>query len=237
MAVSEPIFAVLERQPRASAPRYDSYLAIHKALRALLTDTLVKLGALDPEDDASVQQALSQTRQAIGLSQSHLAKEDAFVHPAMEARAPGSTRRAAADHDEHEERFAAILAACNEVETAQGPRRAELALCLYRRFALFFAEDLIHMNAEETENNAVLWATYSDAEIHALIDKLLASIPPPTMAQYLPWMIAANTPADRIEILNGVRGKMPAPAFKGLLDGVLPVLSPADQAKLVRALG
>ncbi len=220
----------------AGAVRYDSYLLIHKALRALMAETLVRLGRLDPDDDGETHTVIEQVRQAIALGQAHLDKEEMFVHPAMEARAPGSTRRAAADHVSHLAAFERILAACNQVETSRGPARAGAALCLYRRFALLMAEDLVHMHAEETENNAVLWATHTDAEIMQLIDRLVASIPPETLARYLRWMVAANAPQDRIRLLSGVKLGMPKPGFARLLETILPHLPLAERGKLIGAL-
>lgn len=225
-----------DRVSGTSADRYDSYLFIHKALRALMADTLVRLGSMDPTDDADTHAVLEQVRQAIALGECHLEKEENFVHPAMEARAPGSTRRASFDHASHTAAFAKILAACREVETSQGAVRAGRALCLYRRFALLVAEDFVHMNAEETENNAVLWATHTDEEIHALAARLVASIAPETLSKYLRWMLTANAPRDRVNILSGIQERMPRPGFSRLLEAVLPNLRDADRTKLLAAL-
>src|SRR5215469_7267055 len=225
-----------DRTPGASADRYDSYLFIHKALRAMMADTLVRLGSMDPTDDADTHAVLERVRQAIALGACHLEHEDKFVHPAMEARAPGSTGRASSDHASHTAAFEKILAACGEVESSQGAVRAGRALCLYRRFALLLAEDLVHMNAEETENNAVLWATHTDEEIHAIAARLVASIPPETLSKYLPWMLMGNAPNDRVSILGPIRAGMPRPGFSRLLEALLPNLRDGERRKLIAAL-
>jgi Hemerythrin HHE cation binding domain len=220
----------------AGIERYDSYVVIHRALRALMVDTLVRLGRLDTDDDDEVRLALEQVRQAIALGHAHLAKEDAFVHPAMEARAPGSTHQTAADHVSHTAAFERILAACDDVESTRGSGRGAAAACLYRRFALLVADDLLHMDREETENNAVLWATHTDAELLGLVARLVASIPPEVLARYLPWMIAANPPRERLKLLADVRARLPAQGFAKLLESVLPRLSESERGKLLRAL-
>jgi hypothetical protein len=222
--------------PENSAGRFDTYLVIHKALRALLADALTTLGRMDPGDEAETRRVLEQVRRVVLLSEGHLAKEDTYVHPAMEARAPGSTQHAAADHRSHALAFERILGACAEVESSQGAARRAAALCLYRRFAVFMAEDLLHMNAEETENNAVLWATYTDAELAGISARIVASIPPEVLANYLRWMVVANAPAERAMLLLDVRSKLPPPAFAGLLEGMLPHLDDAGRAKLLTAL-
>jgi len=234
--MNHPEAVTQERTPGASTDRYDSYLLIHKALRALMADTLVRLGSMDPTDDADTHAVLEQVRQAIALGKCHLEKEENFVHPAMEARAPGSTRRASSDHASHTAAFEKILTACREVEASQGACRAGRALCLYRRFALLLAEDLVHMNAEEIENNAVLWATHTDEEIRALAARLAASIPPETLSKYLRWMLTANAPRDRVSILSAIREGMPRQGFSRLLEAVLPNLRDAERRNLVAAL-
>lgn len=216
----------------ATTERYDSYRMIHKGLRALMAETLVSLGRLDTAEDEETRAVIERVRISIELGEAHLSKEEAFVHPAMEARAPGSTRRAAAGHVAHAAEYDRIRAACRDVEAARGAARAAAALRLYRRYALLMAEDLIHMDVEEIENNAVLWATHTDAEIAQLTDRLVASIPPETLRKYLRWMVTANTPSDRATLLDGIRVKLPAPAYASLVDGVLPHLPERDRRTL-----
>jgi hypothetical protein len=220
----------------AGTERYDAYLLVHKALRALHADTLVRLGRMDPDDENDTRAVLAQVRQLIGLATEHLRKENAFLHPAMEQRAPGSTLRAADDHSAHSRAFARILAGCDEVENRQGTARAAAALSLYRRFALFVAEDLVHMNAEETENNAILWATYTDAEIMNIVQRLVASIPPEQMLAFLHWMVPANAPRDRAQLLGGMKAGMPPEHFAGLVASLWPYLPAPDRGKLDAAL-
>ena len=216
--------------------RYDSYLKVHKALRALMAETLVRIGRMDPDDDDDTCAALEQVRMTIAMAQTHLHKEETVVHPAMESRAPGSTHRAANDHLAHTSTFERIILACNDVAASRGVARAAAAQCLYRRFALLMADDFVHMHAEETENNAVLWATHTDAELMQIVERLVASIPPETMAKYLRWMVTANTPQDRTKLLSSIRLGMPRAGYLALLDTILPSLSDIDQRKLADSL-
>jgi hypothetical protein len=192
---------------------------------------------MDPDDDEDTHAALAQVRQLMELGDAHLRKENAYVHPAMELRAPGSTHRSADDHIAHGRAFARILAGCDEVEYSHGAARAAAALSLYRRFALFMAEDFMHMNVEETENNAVLWATHTDAEIMQIVERLVASIPPAQQAIFTRWMAAANAPRDRAKLLGWMKTGMPAERFAGLVAGVRSYLTVADRHKLDAALG
>jgi hypothetical protein len=85
----------MEQVAAAEAPRFDLYSGIHKALRAMMADTLLALGRMDPADDAEVAQVTERVLQLLGFCGSHLAHENAFVHPAIEARAAGASERIA----------------------------------------------------------------------------------------------------------------------------------------------
>ena len=237
-AASEPHVDLSRRQMRnAAAPtRYDPYLVIHKGLRALMTDTLQCVGRMDPSDDEDTAQVLAQLRECVSLAETHLHHEDLHVHPAMEARAPGSTRSVEADHLSHRKAMTEILDGCTTVERSTGDARVAAALALYRRLALYVADDLVHMHAEETENNAVLWATYSDDELHAMVERLVASIPPATNAKLARWMVASSSPDERAALLRGVRQTMPAGVFAAMLGALAQGLGAKDRVKLEAAL-
>lgn len=232
--VREPRGAAHE--PHVDAPRYDAYLVIHKGLRALTTDVLVRAGRMDPFDEEDSAEVVARVRELIALAGSHLELEDRFIHPAMESRAPGSTAGVEAEHRSHREALARIESGCRAVESAASAARANAALELYRSLALFIAEDLVHMHAEETENNAVLWATHTDAEIVALVDRLVACVPPEKNATYVGWMVRASAPRERAGLLGHARTKMPAAAFAGVLQGALAHLDGKDRVKLETAL-
>src|SRR5574338_1104961 len=91
-----------------------------------------------------------------------------FVHKAMEARAPGSTRQIAGEHVQHEEEIQVLAEACEAVVKASPFNRQVLADRLYVLFDRFVQENLVHMRYEEDHHNAVLWAAYSDEELHAI---------------------------------------------------------------------
>jgi hypothetical protein len=167
----------------------------------------------------------------------HTHVENQFLHPALEARRPGASRRTAGEHAGHEEAFEELHGAILALERADTAARAGTATLLYRRLALFVGENLEHMHFEETENNALLWAAYSDAELGRIHDALLASIAPEERALALHWMLPALSAAERAGMLTEMQAKLPAGAFAGLLAGLQPALSVRDWAKLTAAIG
>lgn len=218
---------------RAATLRLDLYAPIHKALRLFLVDTLARVGRLDVHDSAETVATLGQLDALLDLCTSHVQHENDFMHPAIEARAPGGARTTAADHEEHRSAIDALRREAAELR--QAPTEPG-ALQLYRQLALFVAENLQHMHVEETANNAALWAHHTDAELHALHDRLLASIPPQEHAQVAHWMLPALTPTERAVVVGAMRAQMPAPAFDAMLVTLRERLDDAAWRKLAKAL-
>ena len=218
---------------KSALPRVDLYAPIHKALRLFMIDTLGRVGWLDVSDAAEVSTTLAQVQGLLDLCRSHLEHENAFVHTALEARRPGATLRIAGEHEEHMDAIAALegdAAALRALPTAAAAHR------FYRHLALFVADNFEHMNVEETAHNAALWATYSDQELLAIEQRLVASIEPAEMAVVLRWMVPAMAPAERAEMLRAMQQEMPAQALQGVLDVVRPQLNDTAWGKLARAL-
>ncbi len=221
----------------AQAPRFDMYTGIHKALRAVMADTLLALGRADVEDEGELAQSAQRVVELVEFCASHLRHENEHVHVAMEARSPGASAAVAHDHEEHLQHIARLSQAAGRLPGLPVADRPAAAQALYRELSLFIAENFQHMHVEETAHNAVLWARYTDAELIAVHDALVASIPPEEMMFVARWMVPFMNPAERAAVLADMRAKAPAPAFQAVLATVQPHLQPRDWAKLARALG
>ncbi|HVZ45578.1 MAG TPA: hypothetical protein VHA82_17340 [Ramlibacter sp.] len=92
------------------------------------------------------------------------------------------------------------------------------------------------MHVEETAHNAVLWARYTDAELLAIHDVLVASIPPSQMMFAMRWMVPFMSPAERLGLLTDVKAKVPAPALQAMLETVRPHLTRREWEKLAKGL-
>jgi hypothetical protein len=231
--MKQAVIRLDERRDRApspaAGPRVDMYTLVHKGIRAFLGATLAAAGRMDASDREEVAATLAEVRALAMFLRAHLHHENQFVHPALEARRPGSARRTAGDHVEHERALERLEALALAVESADDAARAGAALALYRELALLFAENLEHMHVEETENNAQLWAAYTDEELERVHQALLGSIKPEVFSLGLRWMVPAMTPAERA----GLLAHLPAEVVLG----TRPLLGERDWAKLTAALG
>jgi hypothetical protein len=236
--------ALADTSPASPTPaaRHPTYQPIHKALRAFMAHVLVELGRLDTRDADECRATLGRLHSLLALMDSHLAHENRFIHPALEALQRGSSARVDEDHEAHRATIEALRAegqalldTCTAVPV---PARADTdALRLYRRFALFMAENFEHMHHEETTLHALLCAGYSDAELHALHARLLASVPPAEMMLVLRWMLPALTPSQRAGMLGEMQTQTPPEVMRAVLDVAQATLDMPAWTRLARTLG
>lgn len=221
---------------RTRAARHDIYAIIHKAVRAALADALLAAGRLDAGDPRDVERTATAVRDTLAFCRDHLETENAFVHPLMEARRPGSTGTVAAEHAAHAAAIARLSGLVDALERAPEDGRAASAATLYRELALFVGENLVHMRAEEVDHNRVLWDACTDAELVALENDIKAHHPPAAMTRALRWMLPAVTPAERAALVAGVRAAAPAAVYGGVLALARAHVDAAGLAKLEAAL-
>lgn len=220
-----------------SSSRENLYAGIHKALRAFMTDTLLAVGRADPSDPQDVADASGRVIGLMDLCEAHVQHENSFVHPAIEARTPGVCGEVAQDHVAHLHHIQRLRAAAQQLPGLDAPLQAGALHALYLELSLFVADNLQHMHVEEMRHNAALWSAYTDAELRAIHDALVATIEPGEMMQVMRWMLPQMHALERLQVLGGMRQGAPAPVFQAVLDVVQPHLSPRDWAKLTQGLG
>lgn len=220
-----------------AARRHDGYAGIHKALRLFMSDTLTRIGRTDPGDDAEVRATVAQVTDLMDLCDLHIKDENEFIHPALERARPGSAASVAGEHVKHREAIADLRDLSGLIADTQGDARSAALGRLYHAFALFVAENFEHMHEEESEHNPILWAHYTDAELIAIENELVASIPPQAMMKALRWFMPALNAPERAEMLGGMKAGMPPQAFQGVLAIARSTLPAADFSKLAHALG
>lgn len=217
--------------------RYNIYALIHKGLRAWMCDVLAAVGRMDPHDPGDVAAGLGEVRALLAACESHLRHENEYLHAALEARAPGSASVTALEHDRHVQAMAALEGSARAVEAAAGSARAAAAMRLYRHLALFIADNLEHMHAEEVENHAALTMHYNEVEVFAIEQKIVGSLAPEEQMAVMRWMVPSAAPHERAALLSGLRQHAPRPAFDATLALLKPHLSEREWAKLGAAIG
>lgn len=221
----------------ANSARFDIYRNVHKGLRAFMSDTLMRVARMDPDDPGERDPVLFQVRQLLEILDAHIKHENEHVHPAIEARCSGSSQQITGEHESHHQAIARVEARLEAIGNArQRQARGAAALALYRELALFIGENFEHMEAEESLHNSALWATYTDEEIHGIHQRLLSAVEPAKMAIFLRWIVPNLSHPERCEMLAGMQQGMPPEAFEKVLELVRPHLGTRDWSKLGSAL-
>lgn len=200
--------------------RHDPYSAVHKGIRAAHMRCLVSIGAADASDEAEIGHLIARIEDHLTMCNAHLHDENSVLHIALEARRPGASAHAAEDHDDHLRSFAEVRALLERIAVAAPADRAPLLGDLYRRFALFVAHDLEHMDHEERVLLPDLQDVFTDAELQELEGRIVAQIAPAHMVLFLDAMLDGLPKAESAGMLAGMKAAMPAAAYAELMAGV-----------------
>ena len=210
--------------------RWDLYGPIHKGLRFAHAEMLKLLGSADFTTPDTTMEAL---RFHLDLCAKHLAHEEQYIHPALEARLTGATGEIERQHGEHREDFARLERAMAAVERASQDARAWAGRQLYLTFSTFVAADFVHMQEEETVFYPQLCALFSDAELMAMEMQIIHSLTPDQNIAYLRLMVPAMNGAERQALLTGIKNAAPPAVFQAIVtQAVRPTLSAKDLAAL-----
>ncbi len=200
--------------------RHDPYSAVHKGIRAAHMRNLVAIGAADASDKAEMLRLIQRIEDHLTMCSAHLHDENSVLHVALDARRPGASAHAAEDHDDHLHSFAEVRTLLERIAVAVDDERAELLTALYRRFALFVAHDLEHMDHEERVLLPDLQDAFSDAELQELEGRIVAQIAPAHMVLFLHAMLDGLPKAESAGMLAGMEAGMPPAVYAELISAV-----------------
>ncbi|WP_224365649.1 hemerythrin domain-containing protein [Hyalangium versicolor] len=217
----------------ATTGRFDLYGPAHKGLRHANAEMLGRLGRADFSIDQGA--LLADLRQHLAMNNLHLIDEDKYIHPAIEARAPGASATLARQHAEHRASFAMLEEAIRAVERAQDGRAVAAGRSLYLAFSGFVAEDLQHMLEEEEQTWPLLCTLFTDDELMAIEQSIASSLDPDALMYFLGHLAPAMNPAERATLLGGVKTAVPPDVYAAIMENaVRPVLNPADIRQLAQ---
>jgi hypothetical protein len=214
--------------------RIDLYTPIHKAYRAFMSDTLVRVGRIDVDDPADFEATLGQVAALLSSLRHHARHEDEHIHPLLAV--DGDEPASAIEHTRQMRKVAAMEVLVAQVRRAQPADREALVRQLYRRLGGLVAHHFEHMLDEELDNNAALWARCTDAQLIAAHEALVASIEPRVFMEIMGWMLPALSPRELVQVMQGTRAGAPAPVFEALMAVAANSLPPGRYEKLRAAL-
>ncbi|MDF2180347.1 hypothetical protein P2G88_18980 [Aliiglaciecola sp. CAU 1673] len=191
------------------AQRHNIYTLIHKGIRRQLCHCMNALGALDYKDNHAVITVMEELSEVLVFCQQHLEHENTFIHPILLQLQPTLSLQSVHDHEEHEISILKLHRQVLSIRNNVGQVVASDILDLYRNFALFVAENLLHMHDEETHNANLLMRHLSDQEILAIEHRLVSSLTPQQSEQSLNLILAACTHQERSALLQELSAVFP----------------------------
>lgn len=218
------------------AGRLQPYRFIHKALRMLMFRTLQQAATLDAADATDRAALVAAVDELLKVCSEHLGHENTFFHAALRERAPRAVLAFDDDHQGHELSIGALRTQLGRVAAGGTAVRGE-AYALYLALTRFTGENLEHMADEETRLTHTFWQHFSDAEIEAIEQRLLATFSPEKSAYYARWMARGLDDVELATLAAGAREGMPPAAFGGVLELLMAELPPLRRARLARAMG
>ncbi len=211
------------------------YRAIHKAVRVSLSRLSAQAGSTDFGDAEAVVRLRAAADETFWLLDEHASTEDRFVMPLLRRCAPDVARKLDDAHVELEATNRALWAMLGVVAQAgaKAPHEGHAFLLQLSRFQ---AAHLAHMADEEELAQPALWRAHDDEALVKVHQQILASIPPRELPRVMALMLPAINPAERAEILSGVKAQAPAPVFEGLMRVAVSSLDAPSLARLERDL-
>jgi hypothetical protein len=187
----------------------DLHDGIHKAVRALMADTLVALGRMDPDDGLELAYTGLRVMHLLDFCRDHLQQQHG-----IDALATTTER----------------LLACPDAE------RGAQALALHRALSVFIAHHMEPLQLDDTLLDTMLWARFSDVELRDIEAGLRDVILPHKTMFVLRWLVPFMGPAERAAVLGALRARTPALAFYAALDVVRQHLTAREWCKLSQTL-
>jgi len=198
--------------------RFNSFLFVHKGLRAMLYDASLALQQTDFSMSAEAEKALTKVDNVLFVFDRHAHHEDSFVIPMIEKFEPELADSFEKEHVEDRRLGNNLKNLLAIFENALLPE--EKTICgsaIIKSFTEFLVFNLQHMAKEEHLLNQALWKHYTDEQIMEMNNKLVASIPPAEMQTVARWMLRGVSTTDAIHWLKSVKHSAPAFVFNNLM--------------------
>jgi hypothetical protein len=177
--------------------RVDLFSTIHKGIRALLFELAGEAARADVTSTATVDALCGRVEWVLAFLDEHAQLEDRFVIPEVRALDPDLGEELARDHRALDAVQTEVALAAEAVSLADLSQRPVAGAQLVRVVNHLVAVQLLHMNREETEVNATLWAGRDDAALARLRASMAGSLPKERFAEWMAIVTPALNPVEQ----------------------------------------
>lgn len=174
--------------------RTDLYGLVHKAQRYHLFGFARELSRANLDDAATRERLLGEVRAIAEMLVDHADNEERYIHPLFAALGDAASSL----DDDHRALDARIAEWVGLVEAGRWRE-------LYQASMRLIAEYLHHIDAEERAQVDILWPSYTDAELGAVMAHFKADRNPAAASKDLELMLPALSVPELVGMLRGVR--------------------------------
>jgi hypothetical protein len=177
--------------------RVDLFSTIHKGIRALLFELAAEAARADVTSTSAVDALCERVERVIAFLDEHAGLEDRFVIPQVRELDPDLAAELGRDHRALDAVQTEVALAADAVSLADLSQRPVAGAQLVRVINHLVAVQLLHMNREETEVSATLWAGRDDAALSALRAAMAGSLPRERLAAWMSIVTPALNPVEQ----------------------------------------
>jgi hypothetical protein len=217
--------------------RYNIFGQVHKGLRALLYETIIKLQQTDFAEAEDADEAIQQVQMVIALFDEHAHTEDNFILPALAAFEPSVTDLFAQEHVIDLNLGKKLNGLLQAFSLSVSPdAKHELGAAISHSIFEFALFNLAHMKKEEEVLNKLLWRYFDDAHLHGITANILAHVPADKMPLYNKWMMRGLSNTEIIHWLKEVKNNAPDFVFQSFLGLAMAELTDSRWQKIQEQL-
>ena len=164
--------------------RFDLYANVHKGVRAALTQAASLAVRTDFSNPTEAAEAARVARRLVFQLENHARHEDTHVMPLLARVAPEVHADLQADHARTDGLQRELAELADRLHDAPAAQRIPLGRRLHDGLWRLAAEHLRHLDREESGAMRALWAHFTDEELAAVQGRIVATIPPDTLAEW-----------------------------------------------------
>lgn len=176
--------------------RVDLFTVIHKGIRAELFELAREAARVDLTSTHAVDGLVAHVERTLGFLDEHARLEDSIAFVALRTLDSNLADELAAEHRALEVVQLEVERAADALALAQLSGRVDAGAHFARCINHLVAVQLIHMNREETEVNAALWAGLPDTELMALRNRAKDSLSSDRHAEWMKIVGPALNPVE-----------------------------------------
>lgn len=200
-------------------PRFNVFNQIHKALRALMFDTVMILQQTDMQDPATAPIVLEQAELLLNIFDAHAHYEDTYILAAAQRFNPAMVEEFESEHVTDLQLTENLRRQISAYQNAIMPwDKYYIGFNLYYALNDFVAFNLKHMNKEEQLLNEMLWKNFTDEQIIDMERRIQQEIPADKVFTYFKWMVKGINDSELHQWLKTVKEEAPEFIFNALVE-------------------